>query len=79
MPSKKRVVRKKPDHRFKAIYDKDVKWEEGAANELLTLPTGLRVKIFVYDPVMKRIDLKVKFPQEPALHSRDQGTDVRGR
>lgn len=63
MSSKKKLGRKKPDHRFKAIYDKDVKWEEGAANELLTLPKGLKVKIFACDPIMKRMDLKVRFPK----------------
>lgn len=63
MPLRKKVSRRKPDNRFVAKYDKDVKWEEGAANELLTLPKGLKVKIFAYDPVMKRIDLKVKFPK----------------
>lgn len=54
---------KKPDHRFRAIHDKDVKWDEGAANELLRLPKGVKVKIFAHDPVMKRIDYKVKFPK----------------
>ena len=28
------------DHGFKAIYDRDVEWEEGAADSLLTLPKG---------------------------------------
>jgi len=32
------------------------------ANELLTLPKGVQVKIFNYDPLMKRVDMKVKFP-----------------
>jgi quercetin dioxygenase-like cupin family protein len=50
------------DHTFKATYDRDVEWEEGAANELLTLPKGVMVKIFAHDPAMKRIDMKVKFP-----------------
>jgi len=63
MSSKKKLGGRKPGPRFKAIYDRDVKWEKGAANELLTLPKGLKVKIFAYDPIMKRIDLKVKFPK----------------
>jgi hypothetical protein len=50
------------DHTFKAIHDRDVPWEEGVANELLTLPKGVQVKVFAHDPVMKRIDMKVKFP-----------------
>jgi hypothetical protein len=50
------------DHTFKAIYDRDVAWEEGVANELLTLPKGVQVKVFAHDPAMKRIDMKVKFP-----------------
>ena len=63
MSFKKKLGLKKPDHRFKAICDKDVKWEEGAANELLTLPKGLKVKIFACDIIMKRMDLKVRFPK----------------
>jgi hypothetical protein len=51
-----------PDHTFKAIYDREIEWREDAANELLTLPKGVKVKIFAYDPVMKRIDMKVQFP-----------------
>jgi hypothetical protein len=51
-----------PDHAFKAIYDRDLPWEEGAANELLTLPKGVQVKVFARDPAMKRIDMKVRFP-----------------
>ena len=50
------------DHTFKAIHDRDVPWEEGVANELLTLPKGVQVKVFAHDPAMKRIDMKVKFP-----------------
>jgi len=63
MPAKKKAARKKPDHRFKAIYDGDVAWDEDTANELLTLPKGLKVKIFSYDPVMKRVDFKLRFPK----------------
>ncbi len=57
------------DHRFRAIHDRQVKWKEGAAVKLLTLPRGVKVKIFAHDPVMKRVDMKVKFPKgyvEPA-------------
>jgi hypothetical protein len=62
MPPEKREA-EKHDSRFRAIHDRDVAWEEGLANELLTLPKGVKVKVFAYDPVMKRIDLKVKFPK----------------
>ncbi|MFC1491251.1 cupin domain-containing protein [Nitrospinota bacterium] len=68
-PAKKKTARKKFDNRFRAIYDKSVKWQEGAAVEMLTLPKGVKVKIFAHDPVMQRIDMKVKFPKgyvEPA-------------
>lgn len=57
------------DSTFKAIYDRDIEWEEGLANTLLTLPKGVKAKVFAHDPVMKRIDMKVKFPPgyvEPA-------------
>jgi len=60
---------KTPDHRFRALHDRQVKWQEGAAIRLLTLPRGVKVKIFNHDPVMGRIDMKVKFPKgyvEPA-------------
>ena len=64
MPPKKKAARRdKFDHRFRAIYDKTVKWQEAAAVKLLTLPKGVKVKIFAHDPVMKRIDMKVKFPK----------------
>ena len=50
-------------HEFVALYNDEVEWQEGdAANELLALPPGVKVKIFNFDPVMKRIDMKVKFP-----------------
>ncbi|MEK6711180.1 MAG: hypothetical protein AABZ64_11445 [Nitrospinota bacterium] len=60
---------KKFDHRFRATYDKDVKWQQDIVHDLLTLPKGVKVKIFAYDPAMKRLDMKVKFPPgyvEPA-------------
>ena len=63
MPARKKTARRKPDNRFRAIYDKTIPWESEPANELLTLPKGVKVKIFAYDPVMKRIDMKVKFPK----------------
>ncbi len=68
MPPKKKTARKKGarnkfDNRFRAIYDKTVKWQEGAAVDLFTLPKGVQVKIFNHDPVMQRIDMKVRFPK----------------
>jgi len=54
---------KKPDRKFRAIHDKEIKWEEGAAKKYLTLPKGVKVKIFSHDPVTKRVDMKVKFPK----------------
>jgi hypothetical protein len=54
---------KKPDNKFRATYDKEIEWSEKAANELLTLPKGVKAKIFAYDPVMKRVDFKLKFPK----------------
>jgi hypothetical protein len=54
---------RKPDKKFRAIYAKGVPWDEKAARELLTLPQGVKVKIFAHDPVLKRIDLKIKFPK----------------
>ena len=57
------------NHKFLAIQDKDLPWEDGADNNLLTLPKGVKVKIFYKDDAMKRVDMKVKFPPgyvEPA-------------
>ncbi len=54
--------KKKYANKFKAMYDSEVKWEEGAALKMLTLPKGVKVKIFNHDPLMKRFDMKVKFP-----------------
>jgi hypothetical protein len=57
-------------HDFIALHDNEVAWQSGpGVNELLALPDGVEVKIFAYDPVMKRVDMKVKFPPgyvEPA-------------
>ncbi len=50
------------DHRFKTVRDREVKWTEGSANRLLTLPKGIKVKVLNHDRVMGRIDMKVKFP-----------------
>ena len=55
--------------KFRAVYDKEVPWEDGADNNILTLPKGIKVKIFAQDEAMKRVDMKVKFPAgyvEPA-------------
>ena len=48
--------------KFRAVYDKEVPWEDGADNNILTLPKGIKVKIFAQDEAMKRVDMKVKFP-----------------
>ncbi len=56
-------------HAFQAIHDAEKEWTQGAANELLTLPQGVQVKVFAWDRAMGRIDMKVKFPPgyvEPA-------------
>ncbi len=64
MNANNKVVKRKKKfvNKFKAIHDKEMRWEESAAVKLLTLPKGLKVKIFNHDPIMKRIDMKVKFP-----------------
>ena len=57
------------DHEFKAIYARDVKWESDDVRGLLKLPPGVKVKVLNYDPVMKRLDMKQRFPAgyvEPA-------------
>ena len=50
------------DHEFLAIHDSDIEWEEGLANELITLPKGVKTKLFPHDTKMDRIAMKVKFP-----------------
>ncbi|MCZ6603824.1 MAG: hypothetical protein O7A03_01610 [Alphaproteobacteria bacterium] len=50
------------DHTFKAIHDHEVEWEEDDVRGLLKLPPGVKVKVLNYDPVMKRLDMKQKFP-----------------
>ena len=52
------------DHEFLAIHDSDIEWEEGLANELLTLPKGVKAKVFAHDKKMGRIDMKVKLYQQ---------------
>jgi hypothetical protein len=57
------------DHTFKAIHDHEVEWESDDVRGLLKLPPGVKVKVLNYDPVMKRIDMKQRFPPgyvEPA-------------
>jgi hypothetical protein len=53
---------KQYDHGFKAIHDHEVPWQDGAQNELLSLPKGVEVKILAHDEAMGRIDMKVRFP-----------------
>ena len=57
------------DHTFKAIYDHEIPWESDDVRGLLTLPPGVQVKVLNYDPMMKRLDMKQRFPPgyvEPA-------------
>ena len=57
------------DHTFKAIYDHEMPWESDDVRGLLKLPPGVQVKVLNYDPVMKRLDMKQRFPPgyvEPA-------------
>jgi len=58
----------KYDHTFKAIHDDEVEWESDDVRGLLTLPEGVQVKVLNYDPVMKRLDMKQRFPR--AMSSR---------
>ena len=53
----------KYDHTFKAIHDHEVEWESDDVRGLLTLPEGVQVKVLNYDPVMKRLDMKQRFPK----------------
>ena len=52
----------KYDHTFKAIHDHEVEWESDDVRGLLTLPEGVQVKVLNYDPEMKRLDMKQRFP-----------------
>ena len=57
------------DHTFKAIHDHEIPWENDDVRGLLKLPPGVQVKVLNYDPVMKRLDMKQRFPAgyvEPA-------------
>jgi len=71
-PTRKTAAKKAParksaadkfDHTFKAIYDHEVNWESDDVRGLLTLPEGVQVKVLNYDPVMKRLDMKQRFPK----------------
>ena len=56
-------------HTFKAIHDHEIPWESDDVRGLLTLPAGVQVKVLNYDPKMKRLDMKQRFPAgyvEPA-------------
>ena len=67
--SPKRASADRYDHTFRAIYDKDIPWESDDVRGLLKLPPGVKVKVLNYDPVMKRLDMKQRFPAgyvEPA-------------
>ncbi len=67
--SVKRATKDRYDHTFKAIYDHEIPWESDDARGLLKLPKGVQVKVLNYDPVMKRLDMKQRFPAgyvEPA-------------
>ncbi len=69
MKAKRSKAAKGFDHTFKAIYDHEVEWESDDVRGLLKLPPGVKVKVLNYDPVMKRIDMKQRFPAgyvEPA-------------
>jgi hypothetical protein len=69
MTAKKAASRDGFDHRFKAIHDHEVPWESDDIRGLLKLPPGVKVKVLNYDPVMKRLDMKQRFPAgyvEPA-------------
>ena len=57
------------DHTFKAIHDHEIPWENDDVRGVLKLPPGVQVKVLNYDPVMKRLDMKQRFPAgyvEPA-------------
>lgn len=58
----KRAAAPKFDRTFKAIYDREIPWESDDVRGILKLPPGVQVKVLNYDPVMKRIDMKQRFP-----------------
>ena len=64
-PARKPAKRAAPDrfdHTFRAIYDHEIPWESDDVRGILKLPKGVQVKVLNYDPVMKRIDMKQRFP-----------------
>ncbi len=60
--SVKRAAAPRYDHTFRAIYDRDIPWENDDVRGILKLPPGVQVKVLNYDPVMNRIDMKQRFP-----------------
>lgn len=60
--SVKRVAAPKYDRTFRAIYDHEIPWESDDVRGILKLPPGVQVKVLNYDPLMKRIDMKQRFP-----------------
>ncbi|MDP1535621.1 MAG: hypothetical protein Q8L95_00380 [Burkholderiales bacterium] len=58
----KRTAAPRYDHTFRAIYDHEKPWENDDVRGILKLPPGVQVKVLNYDPVMRRIDMKQRFP-----------------
>jgi hypothetical protein len=58
----KRAAAPRFDRTFRAIYDHEIPWESDDVRGILKLPPGVQVKVLNYDPVMKRIDMKQRFP-----------------
>ena len=52
MKALKRAARDGYSHKFRAIYDREVKWESDDVRGILKLPPGVKVKVLNYDPVM---------------------------
>ena len=68
-PAKAAASADRYDHTFKAIHDHEIPWQSDDVLGILKLPPGVQVKVMNYDPVMKRIDMKHRFPPgyvEPA-------------
>jgi hypothetical protein len=58
------AARKDPfDHRFRAIPNRSVPWQDEEVKPLLNQPEGVKIKLFHRDPGMKRLDFIVKFPK----------------
>ncbi len=53
----------RPDHRTRGVMNQDVQWDRRPAEELLGLPEGPEMKLLARDPVMKRVDFKLKYPK----------------